>query len=331
MILTWLVFEVTPDVFAPEPSQGFSKRDEANARQDIRTATLQLLGGLLLALGAVFTARTVRISRDANRIQRAGQLTERFTAAVEQLAHQHMEVRVGGIYALGQIAAQSSDDHDSVIQILAVYARDHAPWPPGSAASTPPTPPADIQAIAAVLRSRNPDHRRTESRLDLHEVDFHEAFLLRADLRLTRLTDTNLQSARLVGANLARARLGRATLAGALMAGTDLRGAYMAEADLRGADLRGADLRGADLSRADLRDTILAGGVASRHPGERSMLDQFEPIELQHYRHVTSRDARIDDGTQFDGAKANSQTDWPAQFDAVRAGVALSAAETPPR
>src|SRR6266545_354242 len=47
-------------------------------RNDVRTTGVQLLGGAVLALGALLTARTIRLNRE-------GQITERFTRAIDQL------------------------------------------------------------------------------------------------------------------------------------------------------------------------------------------------------------------------------------------------------
>jgi hypothetical protein len=51
-------------------------------------------------LGAFFTWRQLQISRE-------GQVTDRFTRAVDQLGHPEVDVRLGGIYALERIAKDS--------------------------------------------------------------------------------------------------------------------------------------------------------------------------------------------------------------------------------
>lgn len=57
-VVVWLVFDALPDVFAPERSPGFGPVAVEDARRGVRTAALQLLAGVVLAAGAVFTART---------------------------------------------------------------------------------------------------------------------------------------------------------------------------------------------------------------------------------------------------------------------------------
>ena len=47
-------------------------------QNDVRTTGIQLLAGVLLAVGAVYTARTFRLNRE-------GQITERYTRAVDSV------------------------------------------------------------------------------------------------------------------------------------------------------------------------------------------------------------------------------------------------------
>jgi hypothetical protein len=58
------------------------------------------VGGLFIALGAVLTARTYYLNRE-------GQITERYTRAIDQLGSTSLSVRLGGIYALERIARDS--------------------------------------------------------------------------------------------------------------------------------------------------------------------------------------------------------------------------------
>jgi hypothetical protein len=64
------------------------------------------------------------------RLNRHGQITERFTRAIDQLGNESLDVRLGVIYALERIAKDSRHDHPQVVEILTAYIREHAPWPP---------------------------------------------------------------------------------------------------------------------------------------------------------------------------------------------------------
>ena len=95
------------------------------ARHDARTSALQLLGGFVLAAGAIFTARTVRLSQESNALDRERQITERFTGSIQLLAHERDAVRLGGIYALERIARDSPGDHVTIMDVLNAHARAH--------------------------------------------------------------------------------------------------------------------------------------------------------------------------------------------------------------
>jgi Pentapeptide repeats (8 copies) len=183
---------------------------------------------------------------------REGQITERFTRAIDQLGHAHLDVRLGGIYALERIARDSPADRATIGEVLTAFIRSHAPWPPslpGQYLETAPidqvpklqTRAADVQASLWVLgRGGFADALGEEQWLDLSAVD-----LRRADLRNARLGDVDLRFA-----GLQRAFLAGAHLRGAYLNDSHLEGARLSAADLEGANLDGTYLQGAE---ADVR------------------------------------------------------------------------------
>jgi hypothetical protein len=101
----------------------------AEQKQAIVVTLAQILGGTALLSGLYFTWRTLQVNRE-------GQITERFTRAIDQLGATHddnsknLELRLGGIYALERIARESEEDHWSIMEVLTAYVRDRAPWRP---------------------------------------------------------------------------------------------------------------------------------------------------------------------------------------------------------
>jgi hypothetical protein len=85
-----------------------------DAENDLRTAGLQMLGAIALGIGAVFTGITLIYNREH-------QITERFSRAVEQLANDYYDVRLGAIYALERIARDSRRDEEPIRNILRSY------------------------------------------------------------------------------------------------------------------------------------------------------------------------------------------------------------------
>jgi uncharacterized protein YjbI with pentapeptide repeats len=218
-------------------------------------------------------SRTSRITHDQLDLQRGAQLADRFTRAIDQLGKSDPEdrnVRIGGIYALEQIARESRELHWPVIEVLTAFIREHRS----------PNVPTEIQAALTVIGRRRIDQ-------DQAPLDLHSALLPSVDLREAHLEGAKLEGAHLEGADLRYVRLERSRLGEAHLEGARLEGARLEEADLRnahlepavpaqiersvplddqlkptnlsGADLREADLQGARLEGARLDDAHLEG------------------------------------------------------------------------
>lgn len=219
---------------------------------------------------------------------------ERYAIAIEQLGSTNRAIRIGGIYALEALAADSARDHPVIMEVLTAFIREYAPCacPIGtSAAFTPVYPPeplaADLQAALTVIGRR--DTSRDTRRLNLTNVVLSGAVLPKANLAGADLTDTVLCGADLQDANLSKARLccadlSHATLHGANLRKADMRGVWLnsatlyeanlahaklflaklTETELSSADLTGAHLARADLSSAKLGTACLAGADLSR-------------------------------------------------------------------
>ncbi|MGI8477098.1 MAG: hypothetical protein ACR2OO_12085 [Thermomicrobiales bacterium] len=106
------------------PTNAAEKAALVQAQLQASAVLVQVLGGLLL-IGTLHTAlHTVRqtqqgleINREQLRVAQEGQITDRFTKAIEQLGatrsdgRPHLEIRLGGIYAFERIARDSLRDH----------------------------------------------------------------------------------------------------------------------------------------------------------------------------------------------------------------------------
>jgi Pentapeptide repeats (8 copies) len=254
------------------------QREQGRLQNDARATLLQALAGGALLLGAYLTWRQVQTGRQQVHLAEQGQITERFTRAIDQLGSEHLDVRLGGIYALERIARDSPGDRSTIGEVLTAYIRGHAPWPPRRDGQ----PPADaaIEEVA-FLRLRAPDVQAALTvlgrgrfaapdpeapRLDLSDTDLRRAYLSRADLRGARLYGAALRKARLEDTDLRGATLTRANLQEAHLVAADLQDAGLRDADLQDADLTGANLGGADLRYANLQGTKLDGADLPGRP-----------------------------------------------------------------
>jgi len=282
-----LIWRVPPALYAYVPNP----KDRAAAEASTRTGLIAGLAGLG-ALGSLAIAtRTYWLTQQ-------GQITDRYTKAIEQLGSEKLDVRLGGIYALERIATDSQRDHPTVVEVLSAFVREHSRdmltaltallqgqsepaevrQPSLDLSGDPlPKPRTDVQAALTVL-GRLPQQSGV-SRGDLYGAFLAGAVLIGADLSGADLDGANLSGAvlhyvDLDGALLRtadlsyaqgyRAKLSAAHLDGAHLSGARLDEAKLSHARLEGADLSGARLQGADLSGARLDEADLSGAQLAR-------------------------------------------------------------------
>jgi len=186
----YAVFWPLSDLIARHDVGSITGPARAAALQTARDAArgrLVAFGAGLFAVGAlVYTARNFSLARQ-------GQVTDRYTKAIEQLgSDKGLDVRIGGIYALERIARDSPRDHPTIMEVLAAFIREHSRehWPPAEPGAEPPehrTRP-DVQAAATVIGRRTVRH------------DSQVVKLAGADLADAHLADTDFARAYLPGA-----------------------------------------------------------------------------------------------------------------------------------
>jgi hypothetical protein len=372
----WLFVAVLPQRLYPPLSNaelaGLSPADQAARREgrdklqnDARTTLLQGLAALLVlsgaGIGAAVTLRQVRISqeqleharqqaqlsderlREQTAVAQEGQITERFTRAVDQLGQpgpDRLDVRLGGIYALERIAHDSSTHRLAVFEIFTAFIRSHAPWPPhlpgqypadATIDQMPPlqTRAPDVQAALTTI-GRRPT-QKDDPHLDLNRTDLREANLARANLTRAWLEEANLTRARLDGADLTEASLVHANLTEAQLDHTNLTGAHLRRANLTKAWLHGAILTEAFLGGATLTEAWLGMANLTGAPLGHANLTGVE------LGHANLTGAQLDHtnltGARLGKARASSKTVWPDGWDRRRraaAGVDEPDEEAPP-
>lgn len=257
------------------------------AREAVRTELLTLGAGVFVAGALIFTARNFTLSRRSVELQRQtfeltaqGQVTDRYTRAIEQLGSDKLDVRIGGIYALERVARDSTRDHPTVMEVIAAFVREHSreQWPlaKGAAGTTERATRPDVQAALAVIGRRDTGGDRGQINLVgsnltgayLRRTNFEGATFFRAELTGITLVEANvaravfygadLTRALLIRADLTKANLGQANLSRADLTGAKLVSAALGKAELATAKLVGADLTGANLQGAKIRGANLS-------------------------------------------------------------------------
>lgn len=271
--MPWLVIKAPYVIDAEYIDKSKAREGSAALITGLRTALVACVAATGAGIALFYTARTYKLTR-------RGQVTERFTKALERLGadDDKMYVRIGGILAMEQIVQDAPGQATHAAQVLAQFIRMRTNATEHDPAAKNPRPAADVQlALTALTRPTSRTHVQPDERLDLsnlclaganlHGADLRDAdvrganlrdaHLGRADLQNADLTDADLTDASLTDASLRKARLLSADLRGAFLLSASLRGASLGSASLRGAHLWDADLREADLRDADLREANL--------------------------------------------------------------------------
>ena len=313
----WALFVPVADWLAHHDVGSVRGPLHETAVDNARSRLLTLAAGVFAAGALAFTARNFTLSRRTLDVTEQGQVTDRYTKAIEQLGSDKLDVRIGGIYALERVARDSPRDHPTVMEVLAAFIRvhSHEQWPPpepGNDAIPLRTTRPDVQAAVTVIgrRDSNSDRRRIDlTRADLSRADLSFAHLNYADLNdahlnYAHLRDAHLRGAWLSGAHLNDAYLGgadlteaglqRAHLNHAYLIGAHLDGAYLESAQLNGARLNGARLDGAWLRSAQLNGADLGRAQLDRAHLKSAHLDDANLAGAQ-LSGAYLRDAHLND------------------------------------
>lgn len=240
------------------------RRDLVQGLASAGQALAVFLTGAVGLVGLFFTWRNTNQARESTQrtleLTEQGQITERFTQAIDQLGttdndgERVLETRMGAIYALERIARESEMDEESIMEILTAYVRPHSPLKETTDQSEEETigvthAEPDIQAILDVIGRRSIERiekdkrRRNLERTDLRGSTFHRANLTsvwfrEADLRRTYFREADLTHANFFRADLREALFGEAdNYEAAIVKITTFRDANLERTDLRGVDL----------------------------------------------------------------------------------------------
>ena len=303
---------ISPDL--DDPHAQFEVRDRA------RLTVAAIIGGVVVLVGVYINWRRVSaLERQVTTLQ-LGQITERFTRAIDQLGtvrtdnEPAREIRAGGVRSLERIARESAEDFWPVLDILTAYLRSESP-----------TASPDVEALGAE---------------EIFEIDAHEirnrmdvAFTVDAIQRLwpferqpvpeplnlafTFAPQLSLPEKNLEGADLRYAYLRGANLRGADLRGAKFEGANLEEANLAQANLKQANLEGARLDRASLEQAHLEQANLSRASFRHADLAgadlRIVDLRYAHLEGAILMHANLDDAL-LDGATHDKRTHWPKGF-----------------
>jgi len=224
--------------------------DQQRAITDTRANLVTLLAAIGVVGTFAYTARSYALNR-------AGQLTDRYSKAIEQLGADSFDVRMGGIYALEQLANDSprKRDKDTVVDVLSAFVRVHSDpvhrWR------------SHLKLHEQAAELRNVTRQEEQHKADSHVREFplpgdvQAAASVLAQLRPSRRVQKNFEMSWLDGIQLPKAHLAGARLTKATLTNADLTGAHLENAILTETILTGADLSEVTVTEGALTDEQL--------------------------------------------------------------------------
>ncbi|MDG4838368.1 pentapeptide repeat-containing protein [Micromonospora sp. WMMD967] len=228
------------------------------------------IGALLVSgVGVIYTGRSVKVAadsvaaaRDEIRLSEQGQVNERYSRGVEHLGSDSLDVRVGGILALEQIANDAPSRAAAVRAILNSFISIHAPR-------------RDVRSVRVIPRvsagSFNPRHvaqdtgvalatlGRVGGPISLSYLDLGGAAFSSGDYANSWFWATDLSSSAAFSANMQGSVFCYSDLSFVFFSRIDLRGGNFESANLTGARLEQSDLRNANFTNATLAGALLIG------------------------------------------------------------------------
>jgi Pentapeptide repeats (8 copies) len=259
--------------------------ENASLENQYRATLAQIVGGAAIIISLFYTSRRIGIAEKDLKATKEGQMTERFTKAVDQLGNPAIETRLGGIYALARISNESWEDYWPIMEILTGYIRNNSSLTliKKGKLDLDDEVSVDIQSILTVIKKRKYSFYTGDS----GSLDLQKTFLRRANLEYADFERANLEGVNLTEANFEHAKLNWVNLKG----GADLTNANLEHANLENAFLEGANLTKANLEYANLENAHLKGANL-----EEANLKNAENLEYYQFKDVTTlHNATIDE------------------------------------
>jgi hypothetical protein len=152
------------------------EKDKTVIQDGVYTTIAQAIGSGIVGFTAYIGYRnlkngeeTLKIGQKNLEITEDKQVTERFSKSIEHLGNGEIDIRLGGIYALEQIAIDSAKYHWTIVEILSAFIRKKRPLN-----STDPVG-IDVQAALIVIGRRNVKQDPSNNKIGVAELMYDVA------------------------------------------------------------------------------------------------------------------------------------------------------------
>jgi uncharacterized protein YjbI with pentapeptide repeats len=248
-----------------------NSKEKFDATAEIAKFFVSSIGTVATIVGGFFVFWNIRLTQ--TRL-----ITERFSKAVEQLASDKIEIRLGAIYSLERLAKDSPKDHCSIMQVLASFIKENSPLETVrkrgliqdilSSSSNdlnnvdrPQKIRTDIQAALTVIGRRNDEYdalidtKKGLHILEMSNTNLSQSTLIRLSFQCTWFSESSFEESEFanvdfVDANFAETNFKNSKFRRVNLRDANLRGANLERATFYGTNFKGAILQGANVRGA---------------------------------------------------------------------------------
>jgi uncharacterized protein YjbI with pentapeptide repeats len=248
------------------------EKDKSIIQNGVYTTLVQALGGIILSITAYIGYRNFKVAEDK-------QVTERFSKSIEHLGSEKIDIRLGGIYALEQIAIDSSKYHWTIVEILSAFVREKSKE---TSSKKLEKMKEDLQAALTVLNRRSIEQDPQGKKINLTQVnlklvEFQAANISGVNLSRSDFTSANFSGADFSNSDLMNSDFSYANFSGVNFSGSDLRNVKFFQTNLSGADFSNSDLSDSYLCESNLTNAKLIGtNLNNAHVGSDYIDDDYD-------------------------------------------------------
>ena len=239
-LIVLLLISILAIIFLPKyeiNQSGFNNSlERKNLENELRRTTIQLIGGILLVVGAYISWNTYTQTKERD-------LAEQINKTITLMGNDKDYVKIGAIYSLNQITENYKNSYNLVQNILTSYMRDHAKWTNVDYSS-------NIELRQSILIAlNNIREHNSKTQIDLSGIDLRDLILKSINLKNINFVESHFNSSDLKGSNFDNSVISGSTFNNANLENTsfincDLRYSSLKKATILNANFSGADLRG---------------------------------------------------------------------------------------
>lgn len=278
-------------------------RDQRAEVSDAREKLLRAALAPLSIIAALLTLRRTRALEASTRTSEHSIDDELYIKAIKHTGDESIATRLGGLFALEQLARRSPDRYAATVYaVLVAYLRSELAEGEGegediTSVDEAEVPPGDVEAAVTILTDNSRlfdqhvellaidcgEEGPKDNSLHLYGVEFNYKVLTGLSLTDARLTFCDFYDATLIGVTLLEATLTNCSFIGTGFVSCDLNKATLSDGSLFMATLIRCRLRGSVFAACTIRDvhvTEAIGQVASLTGCSHDPKTTWEGVDL---------------------------------------------------